>query len=72
MLRTGNLVACVNCAMKFEKQPWYPVWKKSIDRLVAARLALDATKPGTPERESAEREYENAMNIHQLLVEQLR
>jgi hypothetical protein len=58
--------------VKFEDQPWYPAWKKSIDRVVATRLALDATKPGTPEREVAEREYENALTVHRLLANQLR
>jgi hypothetical protein len=40
---------------RFEDQPWYPEWKKTIDRVVTARMALDATTPGTPEWEAADR-----------------
>ena len=34
---------------QFENQSWYPEWKKAVDRVVAARRALDATTPETPE-----------------------
>jgi hypothetical protein len=58
--------------VKFEDQPWYPEWKKSMDRVVVTRLAMDATQPGTPEREATEREYDNALTVHRLLADQLR
>jgi hypothetical protein len=57
--------------VKFEDQPWYPAWKKSLERLVTARLALDATEPNTPEREAADREYQAACVAHRMLSEQL-
>jgi hypothetical protein len=46
---------------RFEDQPWYPEWKKTINRVVAARMALDGTKPNTSEGESASREYNDAL-----------
>jgi hypothetical protein len=45
----------------FEDQPWYRAWKSSMERLVTARLALDATKLETPEWEQANREYQDAL-----------
>jgi hypothetical protein len=56
----------------FEDQPWYPEWKKTIDRVVAARMVLDATKPDTPEWEAADREYEAALTPFRLLAEKHR
>jgi hypothetical protein len=58
--------------VKFEDQPWYAVWKKSLDRVVATRLARDAIKAGTSEWEAADVEYENALTAHRLLARQLR
>jgi len=55
---------------RFEDQPWYPEWKKTVDRVVAARMALDATKPDAPEREAAEREYEVALAAFRSAAEQ--
>jgi hypothetical protein len=34
---------------RFEDQPWYPEWKRTVDRVVTARMELDAAKPGTPD-----------------------
>jgi hypothetical protein len=53
----------------FDDQPWYPQWKRTVDRVVAARMELDASKPGTPEREAAGREYESALSAFRLLAE---
>jgi hypothetical protein len=57
---------------RFEDQPWYPEWKTTIDRVVVARMALDATGPDTPERETADREYKAALAAFRLLAEQHR
>jgi hypothetical protein len=57
--------------VKFGDQPWYPAWKKSLERLVTTRLALDATKPNTPERKAADREYQAACVAHRMLADQL-
>ena len=46
---------------RFEDQPWYSEWKKTTDRVIAALMARDSTKQGTPEREAADREYEAAI-----------
>ena len=56
----------------FEDQPWYPEWRDVVDRVVAARMALDATRPDTPEREAADREYEVALAAFRLLAEKHR
>jgi hypothetical protein len=55
---------------RFEDQPWYPEWKKTIDRVVTARMALDATTPGTPEWEAADREYGAALSAFRVLAQQ--
>ena len=54
---------------RFEDQPWYPEWKKTVDRVVAARMALDATRPDMPEWEAVEREYEAALAAFRLVAE---
>jgi hypothetical protein len=54
---------------RFEDQPWYAEWKQIIDRVVAARMALDATNADTPERDTANREYEAALAAFRLLAE---
>jgi hypothetical protein len=45
---------------RFEDQAWYPEWREVVERVVTARMALDSTKPDTPEREAADREYNAA------------
>ena len=57
---------------RFEDQPWYSEWKKTTDRVIAALMARDSTKQGTPEREAADREYEAAIAAFRLLAEQHR
>jgi hypothetical protein len=57
---------------RFEVQPWYPEWKKTTDRVIAALMARDSAKPGTPERGVADREYEAALAAFRLLAEQHR
>jgi hypothetical protein len=57
---------------RFEDQSWYPEWKETMDRVVAARMALDTTKPDTPERAAADREYEAALAVFRLLAEKHR
>ena len=63
---------CVRMPSRFEDQPWYPEWKKTTDRVIAALMARDSAKPGTPEREVADREYEAALAAFRLLAEQRR
>ena len=55
---------------RFEDQPWYSEWKKTMDRVIAALMTRDSTKRGTSEREVADREYEAAMIAFRLLAEQ--
>ena len=57
---------------RFEDQPWYPEWKKSMDRVVKARLAVDASLPDTPERLAADQELNDALDAHRRLVNRLR
>ena len=64
-----TVVSIIVMPERFEDQPWYLEWKKTVDRVVAARMALDATRTDTPEREAAEREYEVALVAFRLLAE---
>ena len=44
-------------ATRFEDQPWHQEWREALDRVIAGQMARDGAKPGTPEREAADREY---------------
>jgi hypothetical protein len=57
---------------QFENQSWYPEWKEAVDRVVVAKMALDATAPETPERQAADREYQTALTGFRALAEKLR
>jgi hypothetical protein len=56
----------------FENQPWYPEWREAVQRVVAALAARENTKPGTPEREASDREYEAALAAFRLAAEKAR
>ena len=47
-----------------------PKWKEAAERVVAAQMARDGTKPGTPEREAVDRESEVALAVFRSLAEQ--
>ena len=55
---------------RFEDQPWYADWKKTVDRVVTARMVLDSMKPRMPEWEAAEREYQAALAAFRSAAEQ--
>jgi hypothetical protein len=57
---------------RFEDQPWYPEWHEVVERVVAARMARDSTKPDTPEREAADREYDVALAAFRSAAERFR
>jgi hypothetical protein len=44
-----------------EDQPWYREWHEMLERVIAAQMARDSTKPDTAEREVADREYQAAL-----------
>jgi hypothetical protein len=44
-----------------EDQPWYPQWRKALEKVMVAQMARDSASPGTPEREAIDREYEAAI-----------
>jgi len=46
--------------------------RDEIDRVVTARMELDATKRGTPEREAADREYESALTAFRMVADKHR
>jgi hypothetical protein len=52
--------------------PWYPEWRKALGRVIAATMARDATQPGTPEREAAEREYDSALTAFREVANRIR
>jgi hypothetical protein len=55
----------------FEDQPWYREWREALERVIAAQMARDATKPVTPEREIADREYEAAFAVFRSIANQV-
>jgi hypothetical protein len=56
-------------AARFEDQPWHQEWREVLDRVIAAEMARDRAKLGTPEREAADREYEAALVVFRALAE---
>jgi hypothetical protein len=42
---------------------WYPEWRRALELVISTGVARDRIKWGTPEREAAEREHDNALAI---------
>ena len=40
---------------RFENQTWYAEWREVVERVVAARMARDSTRPDAPEGEKADK-----------------
>ena len=59
-------------ATRFEDQPWHQEWREALDRVIAAQMRRDGPKLGTPERESANREYDAALVVFRALAEKIR
>jgi hypothetical protein len=59
-------------ATRFEDQPWHQEWREALDRVIAAQMRRDGTKLGTPERESANREYDAELVVFRALAEKIR
>ena len=62
----------VSMPTHFEDQPWYPRWKEAVERVVEAQMARDGAKPGTPESEAADREYEAAFAAFRSIAAQIK
>jgi hypothetical protein len=58
--------------MRVEDQPWYPRWHASIDRIIAAQVARDATALDTPAREAAQRTCDEALASFREIANQIR
>jgi hypothetical protein len=54
-----------------EEQPWYPAWRKAVERLIAAKEALNDTKPDMPERKAAEAEVRAAQSAYRLIASKI-
>jgi hypothetical protein len=58
--------------MRIEDQPWYPRWYASIDRVIAAQAARDATVLDTPARAAAHRTCDEAFASFREIANQIR
>jgi hypothetical protein len=47
-------------------------WRQALERVIAAQMMLDATKPGTPQRQTADQEYEAAIAAFGAIANQVR
>jgi hypothetical protein len=54
-----------------EDDPNYPVWRKAVERVIAARKTLDRAEIGTPEREAARQEHRAAHAAYMLIAQQI-
>jgi hypothetical protein len=68
----GN-TPCINLCRPFGAVfTIYPQWREAVERVVAAQMARDATEPGTPQREAADKEYQAALGDSRALVSTFR
>jgi hypothetical protein len=63
---------CYFMPERFDEQPWYQQWRETLDKVIAAQMQRDSTKPGTPERKLADEEYEVAFAAFRALANQVR
>jgi hypothetical protein len=54
-----------------ENQPWYPKWRKAVQRLMLAREALRNAKEGTSAYSKAESEYGAAWSAYKSIADQV-
>jgi hypothetical protein len=54
-----------------EDDPDNPVWRKAVERVIAARKSLDKAEIGTPERAAAEQEHQAAPAAYMLIAQQM-
>jgi hypothetical protein len=54
-----------------EDDPNYPAWRKAVERVIAARKALDGTEIDTPERKAAQQEHQAAHAAYMLIAQQM-
>ena len=54
-----------------ENQPWYPLWRQAVQRLILAREVRRNTKEGTLARKKAEVESEAAWIAYKLIADQV-
>jgi hypothetical protein len=54
-----------------ENQPWYPKWRKAVQRLILAREALRNTKEGSSAHMEAELEYGAAWSAYKSIADQV-
>jgi len=52
--------------------PWYGEWRATLERVIVAQMMRDATKPGTPERQTADQEYKAAMAAFREIANRIR
>jgi len=56
---------------RVEDEPWYREWREALDRVIRAQMARDAARPGTPQREAADLEYDAAFAVFSALAKQV-
>jgi hypothetical protein len=52
--------------------PWYREWREKLERVIAAQMKRDATKPATAEQQTADQEYEAAMSAFREIANRIR
>jgi hypothetical protein len=55
-----------------EMPPWYHEWREALESVIATGIARDRTKRGTPEREAADREHDDALALFREAAQQIR
>ena len=58
-------------AATVENQPWFPKWRKAVQRLILAREALRNAEKGTPAYTEAEVEYRAAWSAYKSIADQV-
>jgi hypothetical protein len=51
---------------------WYPEWRKALESVISTGVARDHTKRGTPERQAADREHDDALALFREAAQRIR
>ena len=69
----GGNTPCINLCRPFGAAfTIYPQWREAVERVIAAQMARDATEPGTPQRETADKEVSSSLGDFRSIAEQIR
>ena len=58
-------------ATPVEEQPWYPLWREAIERVIAASEARNKEQAGSPAWDAANAVYQAALAAYRIVAGQI-